>query len=86
DRLTLRTIFLRGKKDYADEKELSVIFPLSWEFCFQFLEVFELMENVIQYILKYPNVIKELIKYLTKSSKFSEFSIRHCISCITDQI
>ncbi|CAB4419705.1 unnamed protein product [Rhizophagus irregularis] len=86
DRLTLRTIFLRGKKDYADEEELSVVFLLSWEFRFQFLEVFELMENVIQYILEYPNIVKELMKHLAKSSEFSEFSIRHCISCVTDQI
>ncbi|CAB4411009.1 unnamed protein product [Rhizophagus irregularis] len=37
DRLTLRSIFLRGKDDYADEEEFSAVFPLSWEFRFQFL-------------------------------------------------
>uniref|UniRef100_U9U6T8 Uncharacterized protein n=1 Tax=Rhizophagus irregularis (strain DAOM 181602 / DAOM 197198 / MUCL 43194) TaxID=747089 RepID=U9U6T8_RHIID len=31
NRFTLKTIFLRGKKDYVDEEEMSVVFPLSWE-------------------------------------------------------
>lgn len=36
DRLTLRSIFLRGKDDYADEEEFSAVFPLSWEFLLGF--------------------------------------------------
>ncbi|CAG8596035.1 15211_t:CDS:2, partial [Acaulospora morrowiae] len=78
DRLTLRTIFLRGKDDYKDEEEFSAIFPLSWDFRFQFIEIFELMEFVIVSVLEYPSVIRELIKHPATSP---EFSIRNCISC-----
>lgn len=82
DRITLRSIFLRGRDDYADEEEFTAVFPLSWEFRFQFLDVFNLMEFVIRSILEYPNVIKELMKHPATSS---EYSIRHCISCVTDK-
>ncbi|RIA88276.1 hypothetical protein C1645_251298 [Glomus cerebriforme] len=83
DRLTLRTIFLRGKDDYTDEEKFSAVFPLSWEFRFQFIEIFKLMEYVIRSILEYPNIIKELTKHPATSP---EYSIRHCISCVTDKI
>ncbi|GBB83430.1 hypothetical protein RclHR1_10150007 [Rhizophagus clarus] len=76
DRLTLRTIFLKGKNNYVDEEEMSAAFPLSWDFRFQFIEVFELMEFVILSILEYPDNIKELIRH---SATLSEFSIRNCI-------
>jgi len=78
DRLTLRTIFLRGKEDYVDEEEFSAVFPLSWDFRFQFIEIFELMEFVVIYILEYPDIIRELIKHPATSP---ELSIRNCISC-----
>uniref|UniRef100_U9UYK1 Uncharacterized protein n=2 Tax=Rhizophagus irregularis TaxID=588596 RepID=U9UYK1_RHIID len=78
DRLTLRTLFLRGKNDYKDEEEFSAVFPLSWDFRFQFIEIFELMEFVIVSVLEYPDVIRELIKHPATSP---EFSIRNCISC-----
>ncbi|CAG8484141.1 4296_t:CDS:10 [Ambispora leptoticha] len=77
DRLTLRSIFLRGKEDYFDEEILSAIFPLSWELRFQFLEIFELTECIMLSIIEYPNVIKELRKHRADSL---EFSIRHCLS------
>ncbi|CAB4445286.1 unnamed protein product [Rhizophagus irregularis] len=75
DRLTLRTLFLRGKNDYKDEEEFSAGFPLNWDFRFQFIEIFELMEFVIVSVL---DVIRELIKHPATSP---EFSIRNCISC-----
>jgi hypothetical protein len=75
---------LRGKINYADKKELTAIFSLNWEFQFQFLKIFKLMEYVIQSILEYSNIIKELIKHL---AKLFEYSIWHCILyVITDQI
>lgn len=77
DRLTLRTLFLRGKNDYKDEEEFSAVFPLSWDFRFQFIEIFELMEFVIISVLEYPDVIKKLIKHPATSP---EFLIRNCIS------
>ncbi|CAG8566780.1 3127_t:CDS:2 [Funneliformis mosseae] len=67
-----------GKEDYADEEEFSAIFPLSWEFRFQFLEVFNLMEYAIRSILEFPNIIKELTKH---PATLSEYSIRYCIRC-----
>ncbi|CAG8438539.1 3190_t:CDS:2 [Ambispora gerdemannii] len=77
NRLTLRSIFLRGKEDYVDEEILSAIFPLSWELRFQFLEIFELTEYIMLSVIEYPNVIKELRKHRADSL---EFSIRHCLS------
>ncbi|RUS27762.1 hypothetical protein BC938DRAFT_482769 [Jimgerdemannia flammicorona] len=77
DRLTLRSNFLRGKEDYVDEEITSAVFPLSWEFRFQFLEIFELIEYIMLSVIEYPNVIKELRKHRTDSP---EFSIRHCLS------
>ncbi|CAG8534482.1 2972_t:CDS:2 [Acaulospora colombiana] len=68
-RLTLRTIFLRGKEDYVDEEEFSAVFPLSWDFRFQFIEIFELMEFVVIYILEYSDIIRELIKHPATSDE-----------------
>ncbi|CAG8533453.1 10494_t:CDS:2 [Paraglomus occultum] len=77
DRLTLRTLSLRGKEDYKDEEEISAVFPICWNFRFQFIEIFELMEFVIISVLEYPDIIKELSKHPAASS---EFAIRNCIS------
>ncbi|KAG9302937.1 hypothetical protein G9A89_022354 [Geosiphon pyriformis] len=76
DRLTLRSTYLRGEADYVDEEILSAVFPLCWEFRFQFLEIFELIEYIMLSVIDYPNVIKEL---RTHRADFSEFSIRHCL-------
>ncbi|CAG8731302.1 15359_t:CDS:1, partial [Acaulospora morrowiae] len=77
DRLTLRELSLRGKDDYVDEEILSAVFPISWDFRFQFREIFNMMEYIILSITEYPNTIKELLKHPTDSQ---EFSIRHCIA------
>ncbi|RHZ81132.1 hypothetical protein Glove_123g163 [Diversispora epigaea] len=59
DRLTLRSLSLRGKDNYVEEELLSAVFLLSWDFRFQFYEIFNMMEYIILSIIEYPNIIKE---------------------------
>ncbi|KAF0377762.1 hypothetical protein F8M41_012560 [Gigaspora margarita] len=77
DRLTLRTLSLRGKDDYVYEEILSAVFPLSWDFRFQFYKIFNMMEYIIISVIEYPNVIKELLEH---PADLDESSIRYCIS------